>query len=165
MATASPEKGLTTLSSVETNKLIVRQPAKLAELGKLLETFENLNARVSERVGEDISGDMGGAGMGAGAGQGDDSQASPRDIAIKNIPPEAVMKERLTHHIEKEVRKLEKLTRAMARSGQPGSAYRLNELYARIRRLNSLLAEIATAAYEVLRRLFIRVFVDQQAIV
>ncbi len=163
MANPSPEKGLTTVSPVETNKLIVRQPAKLAELGKLLETFENLNARVSERAGEDSSGDMGGAAM--GAGQGDDSQASPRDIAIKNIPPEAVMKEKLAHHIGKEVQKLEKLTRGIARSTKPGAAYKLNQLYARIRRLNSLLAEITEAAYEVLRRLFIRVFIDQQPVV
>jgi len=55
---------------METSKLIVRQPAKMAELNKLLETFENLNARVGERTSEDNSGDMGGGGGGATGGGG-----------------------------------------------------------------------------------------------
>ena len=165
MASLSAEKAPLALSSVETSKLIVRQPGKLKELNNLLETFENLNVRVSERVGEDRSGDMGGAGAGAGTGQQGDDDASPRTIAIKNMPAPDVVRSKLEGHIQTEVKKLEKLAKRAARSSKPGSAHALNELYARIRRLNALLHDILTASVEILKRLFIRVFIDRQPIV
>ncbi len=161
-AASSPEKGLTTMRSVETSKLVVKQPVKLAELTSLLETFENLNARVSETTGEDRSGDMG-SGGGTG-GQGDDQAVTVRDLAIKRIPRPDVIREKLQKHIRKEVYSLESEAHAAARSSRPGSAHRLNEIYAKIRRLNSLLAEILEASIEVLKRLFIRVFIDKQSI-
>ncbi len=159
----SPEKGLSAPRSVEASKLIVRQPAKLAELSKLLETFENLDARVSERTGEDRSGDMGAGGGVAGSAQGDDD-TSPRAKAIRDLPAPAVLRERLQTHIGKEVQKLDREAKMLARSGKPGSAYKLNTLYARMRRLNALLFDLWEAAEEVLRRLFIRVFIDEQPI-
>lgn len=165
MSTLSPEKAPSALRSVETQKLIVRQPTKLAELNNLLSTFENLNARVSERVGEDISGDMGGSGSGATGGQQGDDDVSPREIAIRNMPSNPqVVRQKLEGHIKEEVSKLEKLAKAHARSGAPGSAFKLNEVYGRIRRLNAMLHEILEASYDVLKRLFIRVFIDQQTI-
>jgi hypothetical protein len=170
MSVATPEKGVTTLASVETSKLIVRQPAKLAELSKLLETFDNLNARVGERMGEDRSGDWSGAGTGAGAGagsgsgKGDDDDVSPREKAIREIPAPALVRERLEQHIEKEVHRLERQAKALARSGKPGAAYHLNELYAKIRKLNSLFGKLVELAEDVLKRFFIRVFIDKQPI-
>ena len=40
-----------------------------------------------------------------------------------------------------------------------------NKFNKRIRRLNSLIAEILEASYEVLKRLFIRVFIDKQSVI
>ncbi len=160
----SPDTGLVATRSVETNKLIVRQPAKLAELSKLLETFDNLNARVGERTGgpaQDWS--SGGGGGQAGAGQGDDG-VSPRDKAIAAIPSPMIVKERLEKHIEKEIQKLEREAQAAATSHKPGAAFKLNEIYAKIRKMNSLLAHILEAAEDLLKRLFIRVFIDKQPI-
>ena len=160
---SSADKGILTARSPETARLVVKQPAKMAELNKLLETFENLNARVSERSGEDASHDLGGAGTGTG-GQQSGQQISPRDLAIRNMPAQAVLQKKLTRHIRAETRKLEQLARAAARSSQPGAAFTLNELYAKIRRLNSLFSEILQASVDVLRRLFVRVFIDNQPI-
>lgn len=164
MSVSSPEKGPSTIKSVETSKLIVRQPAKLAELGKLLETFDNLSARVSERQGEDVSGDLGGGGTGGTAGTKGDGGISPRDLAIERIPPFEIVRKKLEGHIHGEVRKLEKQARRLSRASQPGSAYKLNDIYSRIRRLNALLYQMLEASVEMLKRFFIRVFIDQQPI-
>ena len=165
-APATAEQRVSTMKSVETSKLIVRQPAKLAELSKLLETFENLSARVGERVGEDTSHDLGGAGAGAGAaGQAAAGKATARDLALRAVPTvPAVLQQRLARHIRQETRKLERMARAVSRSNAPGSAHKLNELYAKIRRLNALVREILHASIEVLKRLFVRVFIDNQPI-
>lgn len=152
-------------SSIEKGRLVVSQPGKLRELTNLLETFENLSARVSERTGEDSSQDLGGAGAaGATGGQQGTRGVSPRDQAIQNLPAGAVMQEKLTSHIRQETRKLEKLAARVARSSAPGSAHTLNEFYAKIRRLNALIHDIFEASLDVLKRLFIRVFIDQQPI-
>lgn len=163
MSTLSPEHGLNSTKSIETNNLIVHQPAKMKELGELLTTFENLNQRVSEVGGEDRSGDLGDAGQGA-AQSGGVRQISPRDQAIDAIPAPAVIRHQLHEHISQEVKKLRKQARHLGRASRPGSAYRLNELYAKIRRLNALLGDILEASYEVLKRLFIKVFIDRQPV-
>ncbi|MBI2636244.1 hypothetical protein HYW84_02875 [Candidatus Peregrinibacteria bacterium] len=151
--------------SVETARLIVRQPGKLQELTNLLETFENLNARVSERTGEDRSGDLGGAGAGSAAGSQQGTHgSSARDLAMQNIPAAEVMHNKLERHIRQETRRLEKLARTASRLSAPGSAHKLNELYAKIRRLHALIHDILDASIEVLKKLFIRVFIDQQPI-
>lgn len=161
---SSKELGSSLSASPESAKLIVRQPAKLQELGNLLLTIEGLSQRVSERTGEDRSGDLGSGGT-AGTGQGDDgTYVSPRDQAIAAMPAPAVIQKQLEKHIRKEVRELQTRARSIARLSQPGSAYLLTELYSRIRRLNQLLAEILEASVEVLKRFFIRVFIDQQPI-
>ncbi len=164
---SSPEKGLALSNSVETSKLIVTQPAKLAELNDLLMTFESFSNKVSERTGEDRSGDMGGAGTG-GAKRDDSAKgASPRDQAIAAIPTEpAVLQKQLQQHIEQEVQLLSKRAKALSASiAKPGNANKVNKLYARIRRLNSLLADILEASYDVLKKLFVRVFVDEQPVI
>ncbi len=161
---SSPEKGLTTIRSIESSKLVVRQPAKLAELTSLLETFDNLSQRVSETTGEDRSSDMGGGGGTAGAGTGGQTGQTARDIAIGKIPEPVLMRKQLESHIEKEMHTLEREAKAIMGSSVPGSAHKLNEIYARIRRLNALLNQIIEASLDLLRRLYIRVFIDSQPI-
>lgn len=166
MSTLSPNHSPDLNSSME-SKLIVRQPQKLQELGNLLLTIENLSARVSEGASEDRSGDRGGgpAGTGGGAIQGaGQRQTSPRDIAIANIPVSAIIQRDMEAFIKKEIKKLNRQAKSVSHLSRPGTAFALNELYAKIRRLNALLAEILEAGVEVLRRLFIRVFIDRQPI-
>ncbi|TSC57617.1 MAG: hypothetical protein Greene041619_1045 [Candidatus Peregrinibacteria bacterium Greene0416_19] len=167
MAPLSPEKGLSTkLTVTEGPKLIVQQPQKLAELGQLLDTIDAFSNRVSERSSEDRSTDMGGGTSGT-AGQGTQgAQISPRDQAIKNMPESAlVLRQELDHHIEKEIKRLERDADMLAsHASRPGAAYKLNHLYARIRRLRSLMHELVEAAVDLLRRLYIRVFIDKQPV-
>ena len=53
----------------------------------------------------------------------------------------------------------------ISRFGKPGAAHKLNDLYARIRRLNGLLSDLMQASYEVLKRIYIRVVIDKQSVV
>lgn len=152
------------LEKVERSRLIVAQPKQLKELGQLLDTIEGLSQRVSEQQGEDRSSDMGAAGGMVGAGTAGTTGVSPRDLAIANLPVEAIMQHKLEQHIRAEVKKLSREARRLSRQGKPGAAYALNNLYSRIRRLNALISEILEASYEVLKRLFIRVFIDKQSV-
>jgi hypothetical protein len=160
---SSPETGLGSGSTIETKRLIVEQPPKVQALLEALEAIESIPMRVSERTGEDISADLGAAGAGAGARR-DDRGVSPRDQAIANLPQPATMQKQLEQHIHAEVRTLSRRASSIARASGPGAAHRLNQLYARIRRLNALITELLEASYEVLKRLFIRVFIDNQPI-
>jgi signal transduction histidine kinase len=151
---SSPEKATE-------NRLIVTQPPKMKELGQVLDAIDNMAQRVGERTSEDVSGDLGSSG-GSAAGQ---KRASPRDAAIALMPTApAVLQAELAKHIEQEIKQLErKVSRAGAMS-KAGGAYELNELYARIRKLRSLLREILEASVDLLKSLFIKVFIDKQPI-
>lgn len=161
---ASLEAGRQAEKSAEiTPTLIVSQPKKLESL---LETLVLLD-RVSEVMGEDRSGDLGGAGGTTGGQQGDDDgiQQSLREKAIAHLPHTPVMQQELARHIEKEVKKLQKeVKRAAKRATKPGSAHQLTLLYARIRRLNALLSDMLHASHEIIRRLYIKIFVDKQSL-
>ena len=75
------------------------------------------------------------------------------------------MQRKLEQHIKKEVRQLNRETRKLSRrASKKGAAHKLTELYARIRRLNGLLAELLEASIDVVKRLYIRIFVDKQAV-
>ncbi len=74
------------------------------------------------------------------------------------------MQQQIEQHIRQEVRQLQKEVKRVSRVSRPGMAYKLNQLYAKIRRLNGLLSELLEASYEVLRRFFIRVVIDRQSI-
>ncbi len=163
MTTVAPEHGPSPVS-IETGKLVVSQPSKLKELTMLLESFENLDARVSEKTGEDRSGDLGSGGQASRTGTKTPGQTA-RDKAIADLPESAVMQRKLKSHIQKEVNDLARLANRASHSSAPGSAFRINEFYARIRRLNALLAELLESSIEVIRRLFIRVFIDHQEII
>jgi len=155
------EKGPETQPSAEKQMLVVQQPEKIESLLSSLDDIESF----SERIGEDRSGDMGGAGTGTGGTKGDDqAQVSIRDKAIANLPAEEVMQIEIQKHIKKEVKDLRRQVRKVEHIRKPGAAQKLNEIYARIRRLNGLLSEILESSYEVVKRLFVRIFIDKQSI-
>jgi hypothetical protein len=160
----TPEKGLSTApSSVEAKQEMTRvaAPKAVTDILATLESIENVSSRVSERTGEDRSGDMGSAG---GVATTQQAQTSWRDQAIANIPAPTVMRQDLQKHLLGEVKKLEKLAKRSARIGTKGGAHNLNEIYSRIRKLKGLLAELWEASVDVLKRLFIKVFIDKQPI-
>ncbi len=157
----STEKRAEHRESSENKNLVVTQPDKFQGL---LETI-SLMDKVSDRLGEDRSGDLatsGGASGGSAQGQG---QQSARAQAIANLPDPPQMRKDLGNYIQKEIKTLRKEVRRKAfRASKPGSAHQLNELYAKVRRLNNLLSELMEASVDVLKRIFIRVFVDKQSI-
>ena len=161
----SPEQAHShSLEKSSETRLSVQQPPKMKELGQLLETLDALSQRVGERTSEDNSGDMGGAG-GMVATGGAKAGATARDNAIAHMPNSpVVLKKELTQHIEGEIEDLKKEARKVARTSQTGGAFELNELYGKIRKLRSLLHDIVEASIDVLKRIFIRVFIDKQAI-
>lgn len=162
MATpASPETGKSLEAAPEHKEsLIVRQPDKLQNVVELISLID----KVSERTGEDQSGDLGGSGGATGGQQQDDQQQSARQIAIANLPEPHMMQRQLEKHLHKEVKQLNKQVKKLTKAGKAGNAHTINEMYARIRRLNSIIAELVEASYDVLKRLYIRVFVDKQNI-
>lgn len=159
---SSPEKQAHSHESREAHQLVVTQPEKFQGL---LDTI-SLMDKVSERMGEDNSGDMGGSGGAvAGNGTGDDATQSTRAQAIANLPDSPQMRRELSTYIQKEIKLLRKQVRKKAfRASKPGSAHQLNELYSKMRRLNTLLSELMEASVDVLKRIFIRVFIDKQSI-
>lgn len=159
---STPEKQATHIESGENKNLVVTQPEKFEGL---LETI-SLMDKVSERIGEDTSGDLGGGGGTSGSAQGDDDDGlSLRARAIANMPDTPEMRRELGNYIQTEIKVLRKEVRKRAfRASKPGSAHQLNELYSKIRRLNSLLSELMEASVDVLKRLFIKVFIDKQSI-
>ncbi|MFH1444327.1 MAG: hypothetical protein ABIG34_02975 [Candidatus Peregrinibacteria bacterium] len=141
--------------------LTVTQPATISSL---LDTL-NLIDQMTERIGEDKSGDgtsTGGKMQASGAGA---RAISPRDQAIANLPSEQVMQKKLKEKIHTEVRLLRKQIRSIPSSGKPGAAFKLNKIYARIRLLNRLLATLLESSLDVIKRLFVRVFVDEQPVI
>jgi hypothetical protein len=143
-----------------TGKLIVRQPPKLESLLTVLSDLE----RISERLGEDRAQDLGGGSTTRHSSRGDDG-TSIRAQTIAKLPSTSVMRSRLTNHLQKEVRQLERRAKRMARNSQKGGAFLLNELYARIRKIQALIAELMDAAAEMVKQLYIRLFIDRQQLV
>lgn len=140
--------------------LTVTQPEKI---GSLLDTL-NLIDQMSERIGEDQSGDRGGGSGQAQTGTAGTHVVSPREQAIAHLPGGQTMQTKLAEVIRSEVGTLRKQIRTIPSSNHPGAAFRLNKLYARIRLLNRLLANLFESSIEVIKRLFIRVFIDEQSI-
>jgi hypothetical protein len=136
--------------------LIVTQPRQLEQLlGAIMEA-----GKPSEKQG-DASGDWsGGQGPAGGAA---DPAVSAREAALAAIPDTPVMQVRLEAHIRQEVDALRRRAEHLTISGA-GSAYELSQLYAKMRRLNSLVAQLFDMSVDVLKRLFIRVFIDEQSL-
>jgi DNA repair exonuclease SbcCD ATPase subunit len=160
----TPEHGPSISSSAESRQLIVEQPKQLAELNNLLSTLDDVSSRMSEKGSEDRSGDWSGGGSTA-ANQSSTQEPSEREVAIAAISADpAVLQLQLKQHIEEEIKELSKVAKRIAKLNRPGAAYRANQMYARIRRLNSLIASIFETSYDTLKRLFIRVFIDKQPV-
>lgn len=158
-APSSPEKTHIAAPIQEQHTLIVAQPEKL---GNLLDAIENLTGpreTSSEKTGEN----GGGAFSPAAAGTAAHAALSPRDHAIANLPPQEKLQKALRMHIHAEVRKLRREASRLTTS-RPGTAHRINQIYANIRRLNKLLGELLHASYETLKHFFVRVFIDRQPI-
>ncbi len=139
--------------------LPVTQPEKLRSMLEVVGTM----GRVTEAVTEVSSAYAGGA-SGAQTG-GTQATLSDRARAIANLPAAPIMQRELEKHIKQEIKVLRKQVRRISsRPGRPGAAHKLNQLYAQIRRLNGLLSDLLDASYEILKRLFIRIFVDKQTV-
>ncbi|MBI2523686.1 hypothetical protein HYW11_00510, partial [Candidatus Peregrinibacteria bacterium] len=131
---SSPERIPTPAPSTEQSNLIVAQPEKL---GSLLDAIESLTAPSETATGR--QGEDGGSGTNPPI-EGTTSQQtiSPRYPAIANLPSQEKMQTVLRKHIHAEVRKLRREASRLTTS-RPGTAYRINQIYANIRRLNKLL--------------------------
>jgi hypothetical protein len=157
----SIEEGPRAQESAEAKHLVVTQPDKFQGL---LETI-SLMDKVSERLGEDSSGDMGSDGSGGKSSQGDDGTTSTRASAIANIPDTPEMRKSLGVYIQKEIKILRKQARKKKfHASAPGSAHQINDLYSKIRRLNTLFTELMETSVDALKRLFIKVFIDKQTL-
>ncbi len=162
MNPSSPEKGLHTPSSALEGSKAVLQPSKAEGLAMLV---AEINELPSETAGSGPTNDGPATGSGTtmtttGTQQG----TSARDHALANLPVPAQMQKKLEEHIRAEVKQLRKQTKLIIRSRKPGSAYALAQMYAKIRHLNALLADLLEASYDVLKRLFVKVFIDRQQI-
>jgi len=169
MANASPEKGLDTHKSPEAAHESVAQPGKVVALqtqveglGEFMDQFNKINENASSSAGEQWSGS--GTQTGVATTGGQQKTMSARDMAIANLPTPQAMQKELEKHIKEEVKNLRKQAKNVTRIGQPGGAHRLTMLYRQIRHLNSLLSAIWDTSVDVVKRLFIRVFVDKQSI-
>lgn len=162
MAATTPERGLDTQKTPET----VSQPSKALQLeqveglSEFVDQINRIKEHASDTAGEQWSGGSGTAVAAAGRQQA----MSARDLAIANLPPAKAMQKELEKHIKEEVKKLRKQAKTVTRIGQPGGAHRLTLLYRQIRHLNSLLSALWDTSVDVLKRLFVRVFIDKQSI-
>lgn len=164
----TPEKNIGQPKGPDSAPGVVSQPMKIenhlnSQLGVLLQEVNRISETASGTAGEQWSGQSGGAVATTGGQQGAQGM-SARDLAIAAIPTPIVMQKELEKHIRDEVKKLRKQALAISQMSKPGGAYHLNILYTRIRHLNALLAEILGASVDVLKRFFIRVFIDKQPI-
>jgi len=161
----SPEKA-PSLNSPETGKVL--QPMSIGKVPGLDDFLNAMNSLemgdIKEGTTEDTSARDAGAGGAFVATTAATGGASARDQAIANLPSPKVMQKQLETHIREEVKKLRKQAHHIAKLREPGSAYHLSKLYARIRQFNTLLSGLLEAGTDVIRRFFIRVFIDRQPI-
>lgn len=147
--------------AVSAAPVVVAQP-KSVNLASFMEGLGQFTENANDKPANDFSGSSGGTAV-ATSGQTQGGM-SARDLAIANLPIPVVMQKQLEEHIREEVKKLRKQAKLIASTSRPGGAYKLNMLYARIRRLNALLASLFEASVDVVKRLFVRVFIDKQTI-
>lgn len=157
-APSSPEHTNIVAPSSEQHALIVAQPEKL---GNLLDAIENLTG--PRETSSEKTGENGGAVSPAATGTTAQIALSLRDHALANLPPQEKIQKALRTHIHAEVQKLRREASRLTTS-RPGTAHRINQIYANIRRLNKLLGELLHASYETLKHFFVRVFIDRQPI-
>lgn len=163
---AAPEKAPLSPGSAEVQKVV--QPLPVGKVPGLQDFLEAMNSlelgNVGETMGEDTSAHDAGSGAGFARGGTAGGTMTARELAIANLPPPSVMQRQLEKHIKTEVKKLRRQARRVAHIHGPGAAYHLNRLYARIRQFHTLLNALLEASVEVVKRFFIRVFIDRQPI-
>ncbi len=147
-------------SEGEARANIVFQPQKLTEVMEVINVMGSISEKISEQ--HDLA--AGGA-MTSSATGSSGTSVSARDQAIANLPSAQVMQKKLIAHIDAEVKALKKLAKEISVKRTTGWAYELTQVYARIRRLSALTHELLRASLEVLKRFYILVFIDGQAIV
>lgn len=157
MVNVAPDRG-PSLTPSEAKTLIVSQPRRLESI------LMDIAALESESISETSSGGPGNSWSGGASGQSGKktSTISPRDLAIAHLPSPKSMQQTLQKHIEQEIAVLRSQAGSIAQAQKRGAAYKLNEMYSRIRRLKAFLWELTHASVDLIRRTFIRVFVDRQ---
>lgn len=159
--TPNIEAAKTSPSAAPSAPNVVYQPPKLKEIVEIVD----LMGHVATRVREDNAGDWTGstaAAAGQTGGQGDDSA---RAQAIANAPSIPVMQKELIKHLEKEMKLIRKQARSVSKSHGRGSAFLLNELYKKLRRLSELASQLLSASADVIKRFYVSVFIDRQPLV
>jgi hypothetical protein len=162
MGILSPEKGPSSSGNIEKSVFVVKQPDNMKNILDAIQVMPETE-QFSETTGEDSSGDLKGSGH-ALARKGTSAAVSTRAQAIANLPDEQQMRRELKKQIEAEVKRLHKEIRTLTRIGKPGTAFYVNQLYAKIRGLNAFLSRLVEESFDVLKRVFIRVFIDRQPI-
>ena len=157
---SSPERGLERTEAAPSTKVAVIQPKQIQSILVDLDAIE----KITESVSTGRDGDWSSSGSHTGTQARKSQGSSARDAAIAKIPDAPAMQIKLKKHIHKEIRALRKEVRKVESLSKPGAAHKLNELYARIRRLHALVSELAGSSVDVLKRLFIRVFIDRQTV-
>ena len=158
----SAETASTSLStSSEQASSVVFQPQRLKEIVEVVD----LMGTVASRVREDHSGDLPSAAGASSARAAGQTGTSARDDAIAKIPAPEIMQQKLVEHLEKEVFRVERQAKSLARSDKRGSAHALSELYRKIRRLTSMISDILEASAEMIKRFYVSVFIDHQPLV
>jgi hypothetical protein len=151
----------TSLSSAADNApSVVFQPQRLKEIVEVVD----LMGTVARRVREDGASDPAAAGSRAASQQGA-TGTSARDEAIAKAPPVAVMQKKLVEHLQQDRKHIQRQAKAIARSNAPGAAWRLTELYKKIRSLSSLITQILHASADMIKRFYIAAFIDHQPLV
>jgi hypothetical protein len=162
MVNNSIEKGLSTPPSQPERSAATLQPGKVdAMKALLLEVNDIVGEANPSKPGEQWSG---GCQVATTGGAQAAQTVSWRDQAIAAIPAPQIMQKQLEGHIEEEINVLRKQASQITDLRKPGAAHRFNELQSKIHRLNALLSGLLEASYEVLKRIFIRVFIDKQTI-
>lgn len=139
----------------------VSQPRQSQKLEKLL---EEVDAVVTE---PEQSGP--GEHKAMTAGKGGSGQKSLASSSLQKqeapLPESEVMQQKLNQRIEQEITILRKEANKTSHLKKPGAANKISKLYARIRNLRRLLADISSASYEVVKRLFVRIFINKQPLI
>jgi hypothetical protein len=153
------KEGVAVREALGSYRLSVRQPPQVKDLINLLEMLEGVTERVTASKGASSIGQVG------AQGGEDDHRESARYQALANLPDTPLMQKRLVSSLEREVTILKRQARKAAFRLKRGGAFVLNNIYAKIRKIKAMIAEILSATREVVERLYVRLFVDGQPIV
>ena len=157
----SLEKGPSLPPSAPERKNVVVQPQKERLQDILMEVNDIVGEASPQKAGEQWSG---GGQVATTGGQSSTQTVSWRDQAIANLPAPQVMQKQLEKHIHQEIKVLRKQASKITDLRKPGAAHHFNELQSKIHRLNALLASLFEVSVDVIKRIFIRVFVDKQTV-